>query len=360
VIRSDNLMDKEIKTANAFDLGDLGNKNNKKVIGSKKAAVLLMTLGPEVASEIIKRLPESQIQRIGVEIANIGFISSRERREILQEFIEINKAKDFVIEGGIGYAKSLLSGALGSSRANKILEGIKHEAYLRPFMTARKSDVDNILNAIRDESPQTIAIILANIQPEKAAQVLIEFPPKLQNEVALKIGSISNISPAVIKTIDEALEKKLSMIDKIEMETSGGVDALVDILVNVDRKTEKSIIGSIEEKDTTLADQIKANMFVFEDIVKLDNLSIQKILKEVNLKDLAFALKASGPQVAESIYRNQSNRASEALKEEIDLLGPIKVSQVEEAQQNIVNVIRKLEEEGVITIARSAEDEFIV
>jgi flagellar motor switch protein FliG len=227
-------------------------------------------------------------------------------------------------------------------------------------MSARKADVEHILHAIHDESPQTMAIILANIQPEKAAQVLIELPEKLQHEVALKIGSISNLSPAVIKTIDAALEKKIDMTDKIDMETSGGVDTLVDILVNVDRKTEKSIITSIEERDFTLADQIKANMFVFEDIVKLDNLSIQKILKEVNLKDLAFALKAAGVQVAEVIYRNQSRRAAEALQEEIDLLGPIKISQVEEAQQNIVNVIRKLEEEGVITITRSAEDEFIM
>lgn len=351
-------MNVETKTANAFDLGDLN--NNKKVLGSKKAAVLLMTLGPEVASVIIKDLPETQIQRIGVEIANIGFISSRERREILQEFIEINKAKDYVIEGGIGYATSLLSGALGSSKANKLLEGIRYEAHSKPFMSARKADVEHILHAIHDESPQTMAIILANIQPEKAAQVLIELPEKLQHEVALKIGSISNLSPAVIKTIDAALEKKIDMTDKIDMETSGGVDTLVDILVNVDRKTEKSIITSIEERDFTLADQIKANMFVFEDIVKLDNLSIQKILKEVNVKDLAFALKAAGVQVAEVIYRNQSRRAAEALQEEIDLLGPIKISQVEEAQQNIVNVIRKLEEEGVITITRSAEDEFIM
>lgn len=352
-------MEREIKTANAFDLGDLNNNNNK-VFGAKKAAVLLMTLGPEVASNIIKKLPESQIQRIGVEIANIGFISSRERREILQEFIELNKVKDFVIEGGIDYAKSLLSGALGSSKADKLLEGIKYEAYSRPFMPARKADVEHILHAIRDESSQTMAIILANIQPEKAAQVLVELPERIQNEVALKIGTIANISPAVVKTIDDALAKKLSVIDKVDTETSGGVDTLVDILVNVDRKTEKSIIGSIELKDIALADQIKANMFVFEDIVKLDNLSIQRILKEVNLKDLAFALKASDPNVAEAIYKNQSKRAADALKEEIDLLGPIKVSQVEEAQQNIVNIIRKLEEEGVITIARSTDDEFIV
>lgn len=346
------------KSGNAFDLGDI--PKVRKVTGARKAAVLLMTLGTDVSAEIIKNLTDKKIQRIGVEIANIHTVKSRERREILQEFIELNKGKEFVLEGGIDYAQSLLNGALGNQRANKLLEGIKYDAYTKLFMTARRADPEQILSCIQGESSQTIAIILSHIQPDKAATILSELPEKVKNEVSLKIGSISSISPNIIKAIDKAVEYKLSKLGQREKENSGGVDSLVDILSGVDRKTEKSIIHYIEQKDSALAEEIKSNMFIFDDIVRLDNTAIQRILKEVNVKDIAFGLKGSSKEVANVIFKNQSQRASQALKEEIDLLGKVKISQVEESQQTIVNIVRRLEDEGAITLSRGSDDEFIM
>ncbi|MGL6105063.1 flagellar motor switch protein FliG [Romboutsia sp.] len=346
------------KSGNAFDLGDIPKK--RKVTGSRKSAILLMTLGPEVAAGIIKNLPDKKIQKIGVEIANINTVSARERREILQEFIELNKGKEFALEGGIDCAKSLLNGALGNQRASKLLEGIKYDAYTKIFISARKAEPEQILACIQGESPQTIGIILSHIQPDKAAQILSELAPKLQYEVSLKIGSTSSISPNIIRTIDAAVEAKLAKLGQREVENTGGVNSLVDILSNVDRKTEKGIINYIEQKNAELAEEIKSNMFIFDDIVRLENVAIQRILKEVNVKDIAFALKGASKEVANVIFRNQSQRASQALQEEIELLGKVKISQVEEAQQTIVGIVRRLEDAGEITLSRGSDDEFIL
>ncbi|RDY29055.1 flagellar motor switch protein FliG [Romboutsia weinsteinii] len=347
-----------LKVGNAFDLGSI-HKNNK-VSGAKKAAVLLMSLGNDVASSIIKNLPEKQIQRIGVEIANIHTINASDRRTILKEFVEMNKEKEFILEGGMDCAKSIINGALGNQKGDKILEVIKYDAYTKIFMSARKADVDKILNCIQGESAQTIAIILAHIQSEKSAQILCKLPEKLQEEVALKVGSMSNISPAIIRAVDITLEKKLNDSGSTEIDSSNGVDSLVEILTNVDRKTEKNILSFLESKNNSLAEKIKSSMFVFEDIANLDSISIQKVLKEVNLKDIAIALKGSPEEVSETIFKNQSQRASQVLREEIYLLGSVKVSQVEESQQNIVSIVRRLDSEGAITLVRSPEDELVV
>ena len=352
-------MNREInKSENAFDLGNISNV--RRISGAKKAAILLMTLGPEASAEVLKNLSDKKIQKIGVEIANITTINARERREILQEFIELNKGKEYVIEGGIESATSLLQGALGSQRAGKLLDGIKYDAYTKLFMGARKAEPEQILACIQGESTQTIAVILTHIQPDKAAVILSELPENVKNEVSLKIGSASSLSPSVIKAIDEAVEKKLSSLGQREIERSGGVDSLVNILGNVDRKTEKSIIKYIEEKNDELAEEIKSNMFIFDDIIRLENITIQRILKEINVRDLAFALKGSSKDVAETIFTNQSQRASQAPKEEIELLGKVKISQVEEAQQDIVSTIRRLEDIGEINLTRGLDDEFII
>ncbi len=352
-------MEKEnVNLGNAFDLGDI--PKVRKVTGPRKAAILLITLGAELSAEIVKNLSDQHIQKIGVEISNINSVGSRERREILQEFIEINKGKDVVLEGGINFARTVLNGALGNQRANKILEGIKYDTSTRLFMSARKAEPEQILSCIQGESSQTIAIILSHLQPEKAALVLSEIPDDIKNEVSLKIGGTSSISPNIIKAIDEAVTTKLSKLGQRDLEKSGGVDSLVDILSNVDRKTEKSIIKYIEENNQELAEEIKASMFIFDDIVRLDNTAIQRILKEVNVKDIAYALKGAPAGVANTIFNNQSQRAAQALKEEIELLGKTKISQVEESQQNIVNIIRRLEDAGEITLTRGSDDEFII
>lgn len=352
-------MYKEIlKRGNAYDLGDIHKK--KSVSGSKKAAVLLMTLGTELGSSVLKNLSDKQIQKIGVEIANINTITAGERREILKEFAQMNKGKEFILEGGIDYAKTLLQGALDDKRADKLIEGIKYDAYTKVFNCARKAEANQILNCIVSESPQTIAIILSHIQPEKSAQILCKLPIEMQREVALKVGAIANVSQAAIKAVDNALEKKLLATGKSKVENSSGVDSLVDILSKVDGKTEKNIISFLEAKNNILAEKIKSNMFVFDDIINLENIAIQKILKEVNVKDIAIALKGADEGISQIIFKNQSQRAAEALKEEIDLLGPTKLSQVEEAKHNIVKIIRRLDNEGTIDLSGGRDDEFVV
>ncbi|UWD48914.1 flagellar motor switch protein FliG [Clostridioides difficile] len=355
-------MSAEITNVNAFDLSDISESDKKEKVegeGLKKAAVLLMTLGPTVASDIIKSLPDKQVQKIGLEIANISSIASKERREILKEFVEINKAKDYVIEGGLEYAKELLSNALGNAKASKLLEGISIDTSTKPFKHIIKLDVKKILEVLRNESAQTIAILLAHMDPENGAEVLAYLDFDLQNEVAMRISSMGSISPDVISVIESSLEDKLHSISGEDFKDYGGIATLVQILLNSDRKTEKNILNTIEEKDPALAAQIKSSIFVFEDIVKLDDISIQKVLKEVTMKDLVYALKGVDDEISDAIYRNQSSRAAEALKEEMEMVGVIKVTQVEGAQQKIVSIVRKLEREGAITIVRNFGDDFV-
>ena len=337
-----------VKSGNAYDLGDI---NEGVTSGAKKAAVLLMTLGTELSSEILKNLSDKQVQKIGVEIANLHKVTAEERRKILREFLEVRKSKDFAMQGGIDYAKSLLQGAFDASKTNKIMEGIKYETSAQSFMAARKAEVNEILACLQVESAQTV---------EKSAQIICSLDEGLQQEVALKLGTISNISPIVIKAVDNALEKKLLATGDNKIDSSNGFDSLLDILTKVDGKTEKNIIKFLEDKNNILAERLKANMITFEDIENIDDMSIQKILKEVNIKDVAIALKGADDNISSIILKNQSSRAAQALREEISLLGALKVSQVEEAKRNIVKIIRRLEQEGVISINKGSEDDILV
>ena len=351
-------MDKNILTrGNAYDLGDI---KKESISGARKAAVLLMTIGVELSSQILKNLSDKQIQKIGVEIASLHKVTADERRRILTEFLDARKSKDFTIEGGIDYAKSLIQGSFDDSKASKLMEGINYEAYTKVFTSARKADANQILSCLQGESAQTIAIVLAHIQPEKSAQIICNLNEELQREVSLKLGSIDRISSVAIKAVDKVLEEKLSSISNKKVGQTNGFDNFMDILSKVDGKTEKNIMEFLEVKNIILAEKIKANMFVFEDILGLDNNSIQKILKDVDLKDVAIALKGSSNEISEVIFKNQSSRAAAALKEEISLLGPVKISQVEEAKRNIVKVVRNLEQEGAISISKGAGEDFVV
>lgn len=345
-------------TANAFDLGDIDVESISvpKLSGTRKVAVLLLTLGTETASEIVKKLPNIQVQRIGVEIANLNTISASEREMILKEFVGLYKSQDYLLEGGIDYTKNLLHESFGTQQGDKLLEEIKYSAYNKGFASARNATANQLLNCIKDESPQTIALILSHIQSEKAGQIIRELPMEIRLMVALKIGTISSISNELKRYIDEALEKKLNAVAKTDLNSVSGLESLIDILGNVDRTTEKDILGFIEEHNKLLSDQIKANMFVFEDIVNVEDRGIQRLLKEINLKDIACALKNASPEIQDVIFRNQSPRAQESLKEEIDILGSIKNSKIEDAQQKIVSVLKRLEAEGVIEINKGNEE----
>ncbi len=278
-------------------------KEERKLTGVQKAAILFITLGPEASSGILKKLPEGDIQKITYEIANITSVTAEQREEILNEFLQINKARDYIIEGGMDYAKQLLSKALGAQRANEILDKVSEAtAQYRPFSIARKADSKQLLNVITAEQPQTIALILCYLQADKAAQVMAELPEETQSEVAYRIATMNTTSPMVIKEIESVLESKLSSVVRTEMTSLGGVETLVGILNSVDRTTEKNITEGLEREDAELADKVKSSMFVFEDVISLDDVSIQRILREVEASDLALALKGCSDEVANCIY----------------------------------------------------------
>lgn len=336
-------------------------RDSEKLTGVQKAAILFITLGPETSANIIKKLPESEIQKITYEIANISSVKSEQKQEILQEFIEMNKAKDYLVEGGIEYAKNLLSRALGSQRAMEILDKVTEATQqFRPFAIARKADASQLLNIISDEHPQTIALILCYMQPEKAGQIISELPEDIQGDVAFRIATMNSTSPVVVKEIEKVLDSKLSSVVKSDMKVIGGVQTIVDILNQVDRTTERNIMDNMEKENAELAEKIKESMFVFEDIVTLDDVSIQRVLREVDAKDLSLALKGCSEEVSNAIFRNQSKRAAASLKEDMEFLGPVRIMDVEKAQMGIVGIIRRLDEAGEIVISRGGEDAIIV
>lgn len=336
-------------------------REKNKLSGLQKAAILFITLGPEVSSPIFKKLPDHEIQKITYEIANISTVSVEERQEILDEFLEMNRARDYIIEGGIEYARTLLSKALGPQRASDILSKVTEATQqYRPFSIARKADAHQLLNVISYEHPQTIALILCYFQLDKAAQVMAELPEDTQSEVAYRIATMSDTSPMVIREIEKVLENKLSMVVRSEMTSLGGVDTLVGILNQVDRTTEKNITESLEREDADLADRVKSSMFVFEDIITLDDVSIQRVLREVDIKDLSLALKGCSDEVSNAIYRNQSKRAAASLKEDMEYLGPVRLMDVEKAQQKVVSIIRRLDDAQEIVISRGGEDAIIL
>lgn len=337
----------------------MGKEN--KLTGIQKAAILFITLGPEVSSNIIKKLPESEIQKVTYEIANISSVKSDQKQEILNEFVEMNKARDYILEGGIEYARNLLGKALGPQRAKEILERVTEATQqYRPFAIARKADAHQLMSVIANEHPQTIALILCYLQQDKAGQIMSSLPEELQGDVAYRLAKMSNISPMVIKEIEKVLNSKLSSVVRSDVTVIGGVDTLVGILNQVDRTTEKNITESLEREDPELADKINESMFVFEDIVTLDDISIQRILREVETKELALALKGCSEDVANCIFRNQSKRAAASLKEDMEFLGPVRLMDVEKSQQKIVSVIRRLDEAGEIVISRGGEDAIVL
>lgn len=333
----------------------------EKLTGVQKAAILFITLGPEAASGIIKRLPEKEIQKITYEIANMNTVKSEERQKILDEFMEMNKAKDYILEGGLEYARSLLSKALGTQRASEILDRVsEYSQQYRPFSIARKADATQLMNVIMNEHPQTIALILCHLQQDKAGQILSSLPPDLQSDVAYRIATMSNVYPVLVKEIEAVLNSKLSNVISAENNVVGGLQSLVNILNQVDRGTEKNITEGLEREDSELAEKVKQSMFVFEDIVTLDDVAIQRILREVDTKELCLALKGSSEQVMEVIMKNQSKRAAATLKEDMEFLGPVRLVDVEKAQQKIVGLIRRLEEAGEITVSRGGQDAIVL
>jgi len=332
----------------------------KALTGRQKAAVFIITLGHEIAAEIFKHLRDDEIEQLTFEIARNEAIDPGDRDQVLMEFQELMMAQDFISTGGIEYARELLERSVGSQKAVDIINRLTSSLQVRPFDFIRRTDPAHLQNFIQQEHPQTIALILAYLEPNKASIILGNLPSEIQSDVAKRIATMDRTSPEVLREVERVLEKKLSTLSSEDYTTAGGVENIVEILNLVDRSTEKGIIERLEEDDPELAEDIKKRMFVFEDIVLLDDRAIQKVLREVDTTELAKALKAVDSEVQDKIFRNMSKRAATLLKEDMDYMGPVRLKDVEEAQQRIVSIIRKLEEQGEIVVARAGEDELVV
>jgi flagellar motor switch protein FliG len=328
--------------------------------GKQKAAILLIALGSEKSAAIFSHLQDEEIEELTLEIANMQRVSSEEKEEILEEFYEICLAQDFIAEGGITYAKDVLEKAMGSQKALEIINKLTASLQVRPFDFVRRTDAGQLLNFIQNEHPQTLALILSYLNSNQAASILSALPQEKQADVAQRIAVMDRTSPEVIKEVEQVLERKLSSMMTQDYASTGGIQAIVDILLSVDRGTEKFIMETLEIQKADLAEEIRKRMFVFEDIVNLDSVSIQRFIREIDNSDLSVALKASTDEVKEVIYANMSKRMAEMLAEDMEFMGPVRLRDVEEAQQKIVNVIRKLEEAGEIIISRGGGDEIIV
>lgn len=328
--------------------------------GIQKAAILLIALGPEMSASIFKHLKEDEIEQLTLEIANTRSVSPALKNDILDEFYEVCLAQQYIAEGGIGYAKDLLDKALGEERAQEVITRLTASLQVRPFEFVRKADASQLLNFIQDEHPQTIALILSYLSPAQAAAVIGALPPEKQSDVAKRVATMDRTSPDVIKDVEDILERKLSSLVNQDYTIVGGVDAIVNILNTVDRSTEKHIMETLEVEEPELADEIRRKMFVFEDILTLDNRAIQTVLRDVDNNELATALKNANEEVQEAIFSNLSSRLAAMIKEDMEYMGPVRLKDVEDAQQKIVNIIRKLEDSGDIVISRGGGDEIIV
>ena len=328
--------------------------------GIQKAAILLIALGPEKSASIFKHLKEDEIEELTLEIANTRSVSPQTKESVLNEFYQVCLAQQYIAEGGIGYAKELLDKALGSDKAQEVITKLTASLQVRPFEFVRKTDPSQVLNFIQDEHPQTIAMILSYLSPAQSAMILGALTPEKQADVAKRIAKMDRTSPDVIKEVERVLERKLSSLINQDYTIVGGVDAIVGILNTVDRGTEKHIMESLEIEEPELADEIRKKMFVFEDILLLDDRAIQRVLRDVDNNDLALALKGANEQVQNAIFNNLSKRLAVMIKEDMEFMGPVRMKDVEEAQQKIVNIIRKLEDSGEIVISRGGGDEIVV
>ena len=345
--------------AAAADMQDMYSEP-KPMSAHEKAAILFIALGGDYAAKVFAHMDEEEIEAITLDIANNKQVSIEKKNMVISEFYQLMMANDYISTGGLEYAQSVLEKALGAEKATDILKRLTTSLQVRPFEFLRKSDPAQLLNFLQNEHPQTIALVMAYLSPDQAGIVLSGLSIDSQSDVAKRIALMDRTSPDVIREIERVLERKISSLSTQDFTSAGGVPAVVEILNRVDRATERAIIESLEVDNPELAEEIKQLMFVFEDIILLDDRSLQLVLREVDTKDLALAMKATSDDVAEKIYKNMSKRAADMLKEEISYMGPVKIRDVEEAQTKVVNVIRTLEDKGVIVIVRGGGEGMLV
>lgn len=332
-----------------------------KVVGARKAAILLLSMGADEAAGILRYMKRSEVEAITVEIAKIKRVDPSLQDEVLNEFYHLSQADRQIAEGGADLAKEMLERAFDDQRAGEIMHRLRNFLQKRPFEILRKVDATQIGALVQDEHPQTIAVILSYTEPAQSAAVLSALSAELQTDVARRIALMGRPAPEVITEIELLVEQKLSDIAADEASGgTGGLNVIVPILNNTERAAERQIMSALEERDPELAESIRNRMFVFENIVQLEDRAIQKVLRRVDNKTLALAMKGAAPDIGDRLMKNLSQKAAELLKDDIDVLGPARIRDVEQAQREIVNVIRQLEDAGEIIIARGEKDDFIL
>jgi len=330
-----------------------------KITAKKKAAAVVIALGSDYASSIYKFLRDEEIEQLTVEIATIKDMSAESMEGIMEEFYNLCLAQKFFSEGGIDYAKEVLNKAFGVQNANMLIEKITKTLKSRAFDFLKKADPKHLLTFIQNEHPQTIALILSYLRPEQASAIIAELPREIQLEVVERIATMDRTSPEVVREVEKTLEKKFSSSMAVGLDEIGGIRHIAGILNEVDRGTEKFILEELGKKEPNLTEEIRKRMFIFEDIVTLDEIAIQRFLREVDTKDLLVALKGASKDVSDVFYANMSVRMAEMMREEAQYMGAVRLVEVEEAQQKMVGIIRKLEDTGEIYIARGRKDEII-
>ena len=325
--------------------------------GIQKAAALLVAIGEQRASEIFKFMGDTEVEALSLELAKAQKIPTEVCRDVITEAVESVLAEDYLAEGGVDFARSVLMRSLGEDRADEIIGRLAATIERRPFEFLRRTPAEQIVVFLRNESPQTVALVVSNLHTALAAQVLSDIDTEIQADVALRIAMMGETRPEVVAQVESVMRSRLSAVGAQEYAVAGGVSALADILNSADRTTERNVLDELAKADSELAEEIRLLLFTFEDVVKLDDRSIQMVLKEVDQKDLAIALRGVNEDVRSRIFSNMSERGAELLREEIDFQPPQRKRVVEEAQGRIVGVVRRLEEAGAIIISRGAGGE---
>ncbi|MCH7700997.1 MAG: flagellar motor switch protein FliG [Planctomycetes bacterium] len=329
--------------------------------GTRKAAILMMALSADVSAKVLRLLDQEVVEEITREIASLDLVRPAQRGAVIEEFYNLALARQYVEQGGLLFAKSLLDKALAPEQAARVMRQIEQHVFKKPFAFLAKTDAEDLLTFIMDEHPQTIALVLSHLEPDKASDVLGSLPEAKQIEVVTRIARMEQTNPEVVKEVEEGLERRLSGIVSQTFAKFGGVESVAEMLNLADRATERSILETLEEDDPDLVEQIRRLMFVFEDIMLVNDKGIQAVLKEVDNSDLSLALKTASEEVKQKVFSNMSERASDLIKEDMEYMGPVRVSDVEGAQQKVVDVVRRLEDSGDLIISgRGGEKEMIV
>jgi flagellar motor switch protein FliG len=330
-----------------------------KVNGQQKAAAVIVALGADNASKIYKYLKEDEVEQLTFEIARLAQMPAQEEENVLDNFYQICLTQKVVTEGGVEYARNVLEKAYGTQMATSLLERVTKSLRTKAFEFIRKADYKNIIAIIQNEHPQTIAMILSYARADQAASVIAELPKEVRLEVVERIATMDRTSPDIVKIVEQNLEQKFSSLMSLDYAEFGGVNYIADIMNNMDRANEKFIFDELTRKDSELCEEIRKKMFVFEDITTLDDMSIQRFLREVDSKDLVFALKGANQEVANVIFKNMSTRSSESVRSDLEYTHNVRLRDVEDAQQRIVGIIRRLESEGELVIMKGGKDEVI-